>query len=232
MVRCDRNNNFDSNSLKTKGGCAIIYPSHLCVTKVQAFSNGANENINIEISELNLAIIAIYRPPQANKHQTSTTIEHIDTFLASTNMSNIILGTDFNLPKDVVLWRKKDRTNPLCDTKPIILGPIEDDNESNDENFMQHKRQQAQMLFDLASAFGLKQFVNSATNGINILDLLYSNTALMSETVIVHSSPFSDHNVVTAKVYIESGTTKDEHKNKPMDPSIPNKISDLNLNDV
>ena len=56
LLRSDRNTEYDTDSAKSKGGSAILYPSEVCPTKVQCFSNGMNENLNVEFKELNLAI--------------------------------------------------------------------------------------------------------------------------------------------------------------------------------
>ena len=133
-----------------------------CVTKSQTFSNGINENLNIELKELNVAIIGMYRPPGASKKHTSESFQNIDNFLMSTKMSNVVVAGDVNWPKDIVLWTKKVTNDNRYDMKPTILGPTGDDDE--DDNESQGRRQQAQIIFNITSSFNLSQFVDKPTN--------------------------------------------------------------------
>ena len=100
IIRCDRNTQYDTQSYKTKGGCAIIYPKDLCVTKAKHWSNGVNESICVELKELNTSIVAIYRPPSANIEKTMDTLQSIDHFLSTTKMPNLILACYYNMPNE------------------------------------------------------------------------------------------------------------------------------------
>ena len=229
LLRCDRNTDYDKNSAKSKGGTAILYPSDICPTKVQYYSNGMNENLNVEFKELCLSIIAIYRPPGATKHQTSNTFKHVDTFLSVSKMGNIVLGGDLNFPKEFVTWKHKDYNNHLSHLIPTIIGPTADD--EDDDNDAKDKRAQAQQLFNIASAYGLQQFVSAPTNNKNILDLMYINTSLGAKIQVIPSNPFSDHDVVAANINIllernSYSSAKNTNSNRKR------KASDLNLKHV
>ena len=44
LVRCDRNPNYDNDSLTKKGGVAVLYPSNLCITKATFLSSGEKKS--------------------------------------------------------------------------------------------------------------------------------------------------------------------------------------------
>ena len=100
LVRCDRNPNYDNDSLTKKGGAAVLYPSNLCITKATFLSSGVNESLCVEVKELNLVFVVLYRSPNSMKKHIVDNLKQIDLFLGSSKMDNLIYAGDLNFPKD------------------------------------------------------------------------------------------------------------------------------------
>ena len=80
LVRCDRNPNYDNDSLTKKGGVSVIYPSNLCITKATFLSSGVNESLCVEVKELNLALVGLYRSPNSMKNTLSIILSRLICF--------------------------------------------------------------------------------------------------------------------------------------------------------
>ena len=227
LIRCDRNPNYDNDSYTKKGGVAIIYPSNICSTKQTFLSSGINESVCVEFKELNLALVGLYRSPNSMKKHLVDNIKQIDLFLGSSKMENTVLSGDMNFPKEMLKWTiNPNSTNDHPDLVPTILGPTMEDDV--DTNVLRNKRAQAHMINNLTQTYGLKQYVNKPTNGINALDLIYTNTAPCSRVDINPSSPLSDHCTVETNIAIippAPDSSKEEFSN-------PDTLENLDLQDV
>ena len=71
-----------------------------------------------------------------------------------------------------------------------------------DTNVLRNKRAQAHMINNLAQTYGLKQYVSQPTNGTNVLDLIFTNTAPCTHVDKNPSSPLSDHCTVETNIAI------------------------------
>ena len=227
LVRCDRNPNYDNDSLTKKGGVAVLYPSNLCITKETFLSSGVNESLCVEFKEVNLALVGLYRSPNSMKKHIVDNLKQIDLFLGSSKMDNLIFAGDLNFSKEMLKWTiNPNSISDYPDVVPTIIGPTMEDDV--DTNVMRNKRAQAHMINNLAQTYGLKQYVSKPTNGINVLDLIYTNTAPCTHVDINPSSPLSDHCTVETNIAIlpqAQLSSKEELFN-------PDALENLDLQDV
>ena len=194
----DRNSTYDSSSLSTRGGVCLLVPDTLCVTRVRGFSSGMNDNLNIEIEQLDTIIICIYRTPNSSKHHFSLNLKHIEEYISSSKLGKVIVNGDMNFSKNLVTWSglMVDETEEFI---PTVLGYFENDT----SNIQSDKKKQAQNFINCMSLVDdISQLVTKITNGINILDLIYTNLHPVTNVEHIESYPFSDHNILRVKLEI------------------------------
>ena len=89
---------------RSHGGCAVYCRDDLTVTEISKYSNNFCESQILEIKELELVLINIYRPPKSPLNLFQDTIEKVQEAIdeiheKENNKSKMILATgDYNFP--------------------------------------------------------------------------------------------------------------------------------------
>jgi hypothetical protein len=113
LVRADRDITpvaSDSNRLCSRGGCLTLISPDLGISHPPGYSNGNCELTIVDISQLNLTIITVYRPPPPNaslskfKDVLNRISLHINTSKSAGKDYNMLMCGDFNFPPSIVNW--------------------------------------------------------------------------------------------------------------------------------
>ena len=140
---------------RIQGGTAIYVREDIVVSDHRAFSNSWCELTMIHILSLNLAVIAVYRPPECNEEKFKEALLMIQSFLDSLEEPDTIIMGDFNMPS--INWATDE---------------IKAAGRSSDEiNSAKH-------LLTFMEEHFLQQYVDKPTRNDNILDLILTNNLL------------------------------------------------------
>ena len=176
---------------RSHGGCAVYCRDDLTVTEISKYSNNFCESQILEIKELELVLINIYRPPKSPLNLFQDTIEKVQEAIdeiheKENNKSKMILATgDYNFP--FIKWP--------C--RSIYTREEEPEHMSSD-------KKQAKLLLTWAEQNFLEQVINTPTRGNNILDLVFTNSSnLTSGYSTIVNRKFSDHNILKVKLNYE-----------------------------
>ena len=197
---------------RTHGGVAMYIRNDLTVSEISKHSNNFCESQALDIKELDLIIINIYRPPKSPLQLFQETLDItqviVDRIIENKCKSRTLLVVgDYNFP--FIKW-----------PNTRIYSRDEEPNEMSSE------KTQAKMLLDWADRNFLEQYINSPTRGENILDLVFSNSScLINGYSIIVNCNFSDHNIIKLSLNF---TYKNEEKRKRINP-YPNKIFEYDL---
>ena len=213
LHRCDRDTAYDLDDeyqLKSHGGCLILTSPEYVSSKKLSFSNGNCSILAVEIPELHLHQIVIYRPPPPNSslRKFQEILQKLREFLLARECKdyNVVVSGDFNFPEHVVEWNiSKEGVFPNQKVG------------SSDEKIA------FGLLLDLCDEFGLEQLVDKKTRGHAILDLVFTDTPSIFGSCETSSlAPHSDHNLVTFPLNIdtEHKTCKKEGKERKKLPEI------------
>ena len=182
-----------------KGGGVVTYvDTGLTVTQEESYTNGICDVIYIEIEELNIGIINMYRPPSSDKDSFNEALLKVREWTSQTQREIVLLG-DLNF-KSMGSWTESDKDGLRED----IVG----------KKKTQWGRELAQAvdLLEFIEDNGLIQWVTEVTRKDNILDLIFTNSLSMRGTEIIkNSSDFSDHNTVIGTFL----TARKEEKGEP-----------------
>ncbi len=159
------------------GGVAIFVRNDIRSYLVDSHSCGAIDVIWVMTMFCGKKYLVgtIYRPPHSSIEQTGQMISNIHDMVARYPTAIPIIFGDFNFPD--IDW--------VAENAPNAQG-------------------QADFLFDMMS-HGLSQFVTEPTNGINTLDLIFSNEPFLV-TEVKHHPPLgqSDHDVLEISAQLNS----------------------------
>ena len=198
---------------RSHGGCASYVRDDLTAVEKRKYSNNCCESQILEIKEMDLLLINIYRPPSATKQLFQEVLEKcqqaIDEVLENEKNRTLTLLAvgDYNFP--FIQW--PSRRIYTRDVDPAQMAS---------------EKQQAQLLLDWADTNFLEQFVLTATRKDNILDLIFSNSnSLINSYSTIINSTFWDHNIL--KINLNYGY-KNEEKSTRKNP-YPNKIYEYDL---
>ena len=145
LFRCER-------SERSHGGVAIYCRKDIAVKTFVKDSNSYCDSLILDIPQLNLVLINIYRPPNCPEILFDQTMEPTSNFLRNLEYYNqrantyLVVG-DFNFPslKDGKLSENKSST-------------------------ASSEKKQANTLHNFASEFFLEQYITRPTRNQNILD--------------------------------------------------------------
>ena len=152
---------------RTHGGCAFYCQNDITVIETSKYSNNCCECQILELKELELILINIYRPPNSPKQLFKVTLEKCQVDIEEimdkeTNKSKTLMVTgDFNFP--FIKWPETKIHTSYEEPEKMASEKI-----------------QAKMLIDWSEKNFLEQIIISVTRGKNILDLIFTN----SETLI------------------------------------------------
>ena len=198
---------------RTHGGCATYVRNDLTVVERQKFSNNCCESQVLELKELELLIVNIYRPPNTPMQLFEETIRDCQKVIEEVmeneeiKSKTIMAVGDYNFP--FIQWPSKQIY-------------------SRDEEPMQmaSEKLQAKMLLDWTEENFMEQFIDTATRKNNILDLVFTNSGSLVNgysTIVNHR--FSDHNILKVTLNYQY---KSEAKVKRKNP-YPNSIYEYDL---
>ena len=145
----------------------------------------------MEIKELELLLINIYRPPHATKQLFQETLQICQDAI------------------DEVMEKEEGKTKTLMAVGnfnfPFIQWPSRKIYARNqDPTQMASEKLQAQLLLDWADINFMDQFVQTATRKLNILDLFFSNSnSLINSYSTIVNKTFSDHNILKIHMNIK-----------------------------
>jgi endonuclease/exonuclease/phosphatase family metal-dependent hydrolase len=206
----------DRQGGRTHGGCAVYTRDDLTVRELFKYSNNYCESQVLEIRELELLLINIYRPPSTPKQLFEETLEKIQKVIEeeaekdeSKSKSKTLLALgDFNFP--FLKWP----------SKRIYARDREPEQ-------MASEKTQAMMMLDWAERNFMEQYIHSSTRQGNILDLVFSNSdSLINGYSTIVNTVFSDHNTLRLSLNV---TIKNDKKATKRRNPYPNKIFEYDL---
>ena len=180
---------------KTKnGGVSLLTSPGILSTHRLTKSNGACELKIVALDVLQVNILLVYRPPDAIPEEFDEILKLIDNNLSAAAMENTILLGDFNFPKELVNW--------LITDDGVI--PVPSTYRSNPAKL------QLQNLLQLTDKYFLHQLISEPTNGINILDLVFTDAPHLLHSLQSTNLGISDHNLLTFSTDLSVGLIKQQ----------------------
>ena len=173
LFRTDRKN-------RSGGGVALYVKDTMICTELLSCTDDVCELLIIKISNINLIIILIYKPPDTTKDQFDIMIQKIRTVLddQGTPSPNIIMLGDLNLPN--MDWKMVEN-NVIPEWK----------------GRREHKEaKHAETLLSFCELFHLNQHITEPTRQSNILDLIFTNNESLINNIIISETIYSDHKLV------------------------------------
>ena len=162
---------------RSHGGVCIFLRNDILAEVLVKDSNSFCDTLVLEIRQLNLILVNVYRPPNCPETLFKQTLELISVHIRNLENYNkhsrdIIIHGDFNFP-----FLSFDGSNIN------ITGKCD-----------KSDRNQAECLIQMADEFFLDQYIRKPTRGRNILDLvLCNNHYLIRDYRIIVNSSLSDH---------------------------------------
>lgn len=169
--------------IRKNGGVITYVKSEVAATteKLVEYSNGTVEMLALKLTNLNLILITVYRPPNTTQEEFQPIIDKTRDILLNLPApdTEVIIVGDFNFPS--VNW---------TDMK-ISGGTAEE-------------RQQATALKRLNESFYLSQIIREPTRGNNILDLVITNSFSLIHSYHTINTIMSDHKLIYVHTNINS----------------------------
>jgi exonuclease III len=164
MIRADR-------PVRPQGGVAICYKQHLSAVESRSFSNKTCEVCISQIVQLNVTIVAVYRPPDTTKVLFKEALTEIERYLTdiSKQKSDLLIMGDLNFPN--VNW----------DTKTAKSGCSKNDKDCFSD------------LCKVMEDHFLIQVIDKPTRKDNLLDIVLTNSSDLVKRVTTEDTVMSDH---------------------------------------
>ena len=194
LARGDRDIEYDDEALGKCGGVLVASSPDLLSKRVDkyCYSNGNCEVATMELLELELSVLTVYRPSGLNfsLEKFRDVMEKVEEYLSKLREERphyrIILTGDFNFPPEIVEW---------VETESGLVGNAKEGND--------RRKRAYNILSNLAIEFGLEQIVGKPTREDSILDLIYTDVPeLITVTKIEKLKPISDHNLITCHIRV------------------------------
>lgn len=182
--RSDRKN-------RSHGGVVVYVLNSLVCDNIFTFSDYYCSLSIVKIPELNMVLIAVYRPPDSPTDSFHEIVNHIGTTVRSLSnpVPDIIIVGDFNFPR--ILWP---------------LGQIGKGGTTSEQN-------QSKLLLNLMGDLFLSQYILKPTRENNILDLVLTNNDKLIHNYDVVPTIFSDHNLINISLNYEAALPIPCHQN-------------------
>ena len=181
---------MDRREGRKKGGVAVYVRDSVApyTRLLTSESNSEVEYIILYIDKWSTVVVTLYRPPGCLTENFIGVLETITSEVKRLGNPEptVIINGDFNLP------------NANWDEPSIYGGTLAD-------------RLQANALFNLVDELILKQIVNSATRGRNILDLFFTNNEEIISNLRVEDTVMSDHRLLMIETTLENWPIKPTH---------------------
>ena len=169
------------------GGVSIYTHNSLKVNEksVQRYTNSVVELLMLNIEDINLHIICVYRPPDTTSEEFQPCLDKIRSYTEKLQASdNILLLGDLNFP--FLQWKEIDGTV----IHQVKTGGTRDE------------QKQANALLELTENLFLFQVITEPTRVNNTIDLAFINSPeiICNFNVEKTSNHLSDHNIITADI--------------------------------
>ena len=194
-------NIYRSDRKERNCGGVCIYIHNSIKVKDQSvvrFSNSVVELLIINLEDLNLHIICVYRPPDTSSEEFQPCLDKIKIYLEQLEASDsILLLGDFNFP--FIQWQEIDNT---------VIHQIKSGGTKDEQK-------QANLLLELTEQFFMFQVITQPTRLNNILDLVFVNNPDMICNINTEKSSkyLSDHNIITADINLKAPTLNPKPQN-------------------
>ena len=199
---------------KSHGGVAIYLRNDLIGQLVTSHSNSMCETLVVKVKTLNLIIICVYRPPNSTVEAFEETLNVCQNSInrvtdSDPKVKDVLMLGDFNLP--FISWPKGEIYQKEVAKKS-------------------GEKQQAVKLVNFVERNFLENYVNTATRGKNVLDLVFTNNHLLvnSYTTTVNKK-MSDHYLLTIALNF---TYNAQIKKKKVTNPYTTKVYEYNLNEA
>ena len=187
----------DRGPSKSHGGVAIYLRNDLIGQLVATHSNNMCETLVVKVKTLNLILICVYRPPNSTLGAFEEALEVCQKAINDVTdddpkVKDVLVVGDFNFP--FISWQKKEIYQKEVSRKS-------------------EEKQQAEKLTDFAENNFFENYVNTATRGKNILDLVLTNNHLLvnSYSTLVNKK-LSDHYLLTIALNISYNVQAEKKK--------------------
>ena len=200
MYRADREGG------RSHGGVATYVRDDLTAREIFKYSNNYCESQVLEIKELEMLLLNIYRPPSSPKQLFQEVLDRCQEAVEEVARAKTILMVgDYNFP--FIRWPSK-----------LI-------NAREGEQAMASEKEQGKLLIEWTDSHFLEQIIMSPTRKENILDLVFTNTTeVINRYKTTVNSKLSDHNTLTIYLNIDDEKTAEKKKNP-----YPNTIYEYDL---
>ena len=199
---------------ETKGGVATYVNENVEALEVKKDSIGGCELLIIDIKEINVINIIVYRPPRTYKTAFEKVVKEIDTALQEMESRQenrtIFMSGDFNFP--FITWKRDTEDDYRWEEKECNSGSQE--------------KEQFEMLNELSNKYQLTQIVTEETRGKNTLDLVYTNETKTVNEVTTIKTHYSDHKRIEIETTIK---VKERMNGKITREMEENKFKELNI---
>ena len=208
LFRGDRSN-------RNCGGSIIYIKERLPVSNKLSFSNDYCDISALYLSDRNVAIVSLYRPPQCPTQKFLEALVFVDKWLkvleASYESPNIYITVDFNL-KFLEDWNLEIIQSYI----DLVVNRVSENLSVADDKI------QAQNLIAFTEKWNLTQCVKEPTRESNILDLIFVNSDDMITNIeYIVNSRFSDHSLLVSRVKMDNINERDVEKKSFCDSDIP-----------
>ena len=199
---------------KSHGGVAIYLRNDLIGQLVTSHSNSICETLVVKVKTLNLILVCVYRPPNSTVEAFEEALNVCqkainDVTDSDPKVKDILMLGDFNLP--FISWPKGEIYQKEVAKKS-------------------GEKQQAVKLVNFVERNFLENYVNTATRGNNILDLVFTNNHLLVNSYITTvNKKMSDHYLLTIALNF---TYNAETKKKKVTNPYSTKVYEYNLNEA
>ena len=196
---------------RSHGGVALYIRSDLTALELVKHSNNYCESQVIEVIELEMLLINIYRPPNSPKQLFEEVLDRCQMALEevilkeATKTKTILMLGDYNFP--FIRWP--------CKT---IYTREEDQVRSSE-------KEQGLMIIDWTGKNFLEQIILTPTTKEGILDLVFTNNEdIINRYKVTVNNRLSDHNTLNIYLNIDEDRKDYEKKNR-----YPNEIFEYDL---
>ena len=198
----------DYNSLRAdrpriyKGGVILYTHKDFVVDDKAIYADTICQSAMIYNANLDLIVVAIYRPPTAEESSFKQCLQKIEEFIKKHEGADIQMNGDLNFP--FINWQTK-----------VIKKGLRSDTAS------------AQNLLNFMDTHMINQLVTEPTRGDkSILDLVLTNNQQAVHSIIVEKVNFTDHDIVWTKLlYSKLSKVADPPEALPESP-----LDTVNLN--
>ena len=193
---------FLPNASRSHGGCAAWVRNDLSPELVVSRSNAWVETLIFKMKILNTVVVLQYRPPDCSVDKFEDALKACKEAIeevtnGDSRIRNILDFGDYNFP--CIKWPAR---------KVYV-------HENTERNNRAGEKKQAEMFLNFQDEYFMDNVIETATRGVNILDLISTNNAdlIMCYKVTVNKK-LSDHNTIEIRLNLTFNKEEKEEKVK------------------